>query len=420
MDAGEGASRNRKREVKLAIAYALLFAGVAPIVGYLNLYLQRRGLTDSQIGTTVAVMSLVSILAPPLWGYLSDRWHDRRLPLAIASFAAALVFLGYFFVGFPALLILAAVFAFFHSPLIPLLDALVLEQLGSSKERYGRLRAWGSWAFIVMMFAFGVGLKKQGTVESLLPALLTFPILRLLFAANAFALPRNGGGKPMDNSDWRAVRVLFADREWQIFLAVSFLSMVSASVFYAFFPLYLNRAGVSDNWQGYFWVIAVLAEVAFMAWLAEPLTKRIGLKGMLLLGIAGRMVRFGAYAFPLTFSSLLVLQVFHALTFAAVHTASVTWVSVKAPERARALTQTLYASVLMGVGSAVGAQVGGFIAEHCGLRMLFGLAGLMNGIALFIGWKFLKEPLLPPQPSRLPRETIPTSTCCETKGGCVQ
>ncbi len=110
----------------------------------------------------------------------------------------------------------------------------------------------------------------------------------------------------MDNSDWRAVRVLFADREWQIFLAVSFLSMVSASVFYAFFPLYLNRAGVSDNWQGYFWVIAVLAEVAFMAWLAEPLTKRIGLKGMLLLGIAGRMVRFGVCVFLFSFSSLLL------------------------------------------------------------------------------------------------------------------
>ncbi len=214
----------------------------------------------------------------------------------------------------------------------------------------------------------------------------------------------------MDNGDWRAVRALFADREWQVFLVVSFLSMMSTSVFYAFFPLYLNRAGVSDNWQGYFWVVAVLAEVAFMAWLAEPLTKRIGLKGVLLLGIAGRMVRFGAYALPLTFPSLLMLQLFHALTFAAVHTASVTWVSIKAPERARALTQTLYASVLMGIGSAVGAQLGGSIADHWGLRMLFGLAGLMNGIVLLIGWHFLKEPLLPLQPSWLPRETISAST----------
>ena len=47
--------------------------------------------------------------------------------------------------------------------------------------------------------------------------------------------------------------------------------------FYAFFPLYLNRVGLGDYWQGYFWVIAVLAEIAFMAKLAGPLTQRLGL-----------------------------------------------------------------------------------------------------------------------------------------------
>lgn len=411
------AERSRKNELKSAAAYGLLFAAAAPIVGYLNLFLQRRGLTDAQIGTTAAVMSLVSIVAPPLWGYLSDRWQDRRLPIAIASFGAAIVFLAFFAVPFPAILLVSAIFALFNNPLIPLLDALVLEQLGATKERYGRIRAWGSWAFIAMMFLFGMTLKKHGTAESLTPALATFVLLRLALGAMAFTLPRNGGGKLVGGGDWRAVKDLFADRDWQAFLVVSLLSMVSISAWYAFFPLYLNRAGVSDNWQGYFWVVAVLAEVAFMAWLTEPLMKRIGLKGVLLLGIAGRAVRLCAYAFPLSFPALLVLQTFHSLTFAAVHTASVTWVSIKAPPSARALTQTMYASILMGIGSAFGAQVGGFIAEHFGLRFLFGLAGAVNGLAFLLGWFWLKEPSAEFESVSL-KGSEELALTCDTKGGC--
>ncbi len=136
------------------------------------------------------------------------------------------------------------------------------------------------------------------------------------------------------------------------------------------------------------------------------------------MGIAGRALRFGAYAFPLSFPTLIALQTLHSLTFAAVHTASVTWVGVKAPPKARALTQTLYASALMGVGSALGAQIGGFIAQHWGLNFLFGLAGLTNGLALVLGWILLKEPS-PTMSKEI--ETFSKEQAfviCHTKGGC--
>ncbi len=413
----DGSGQDKRIQTRLSVACAFLFAAIAPLVGYLNLYLQRRGLSDAQIGTTVAVMSLMSIVSPPIWGYISDRWHNRRIPIVIASLGSAIVFMAYFWASFPFVLIVAMLFAFFNMPLIPLLDALVLEHLGTGKERYGRIRAWGSWAFIAMMLIFGLTLKGSKTAESLIPALLTFMLLRIMLAMMAFSLPQNGGGRAMDKGDWKELRNLFADREWQVFLAIMLLSMVSTSVFYAFFPLYLNRAGVSDNWQGYFWVIAVLAEVSFMAWLSEPLTKRIGLKGVLLLGIGGRAIRFSAYSLALNFPTLIALQILHSLTFAAVHTASVTWVSTKAPPMARALTQTIYVSVLVGLGSALGAQVGGFIAEHWGLRVLFGSAGLTNGLALILGLISLKEPT-PAVEESLSIHDEQMMMTCDMKGGC--
>lgn len=243
-----------------------------------------------------------------------------------------------------------------------------------------------------MMLIFGATLGKRDTAESLIPALLTFVVLRIVLAISVFTLPQNDGRRPVGDGDWNELKELLTDRDWQTFLILSLLSAASTSVFYTFFPIYLCRAGVSDNWQGYFWVIAVLAEVAFMTWFTEPLIKRIGLKGLFLLGVAGRAFRFTAYAFLLPFPILLAMQTLHSLTFAAVHTSSVTWVSLKAPGGAKALIQTFYASVLVGIGTTIGAQVGGIISEHFGLRFAFGLAGAINALVFLLGWLRLKEP----------------------------
>lgn len=389
---GDGASHDQWVDRWLAIAYALLFAAVAPLGGYLNLFLQRCGLTDSQIGTVTAVMSLMGVIAPPLWGYWSDRWHNRRTPIALAALGSALTFLAFFSGTFPTVLVVGAFFAFFNSPLVPLLDAFALERLGNTRERYGPLRAWGSWGFVAMMLLFGIALKPNGDKAALVPVLGSFVALRMALFTIAWRLPPNGARQRSGTSDWRILRDLFTERAWCLFLLVSLLSTVGNGAFYAFFPLYLSRNGVGDNWQGYFWVVAVLAEIAFMAWLAEPLTKRLGLKGVMLLGIAGRMVRYGAYAFALPLSALVALQLLHALTFAAVHTASVAWVSLAAPPNGRALAQALYASVLMGVGNAIGAQLGGWLSEHWNIHAMFGFAAAMNAIALVLGHCWLQEP----------------------------
>jgi MFS family permease len=92
---------------------------------------------------------------------------------------------------------------------------------------------------------------------------------------------------------------------------------------------------------------------------------------------------------------------------------------MKAPERARALTQTLYASVLMGIGSAIGAQIGGIIAEHFGLRFLFGLAGATNGLAFLLGLLWLKEPSLQPEEVSS-SQSKQLATTCDRKGGCAK
>ncbi|MCS7225107.1 MAG: MFS transporter, partial [Armatimonadetes bacterium] len=390
MDSDGQSSSLRKR---VAVAYFLLYGSIASLAGYLNLYLNRAGYSEGTIGTIGALMAVSGLVATPLWGWLSDRQGDRRLPLIVGAIGSALCLIGLLKAPYPFILVAAVAFSFFNSPLIAILDAFTLERLGNDKRDYGPLRAWGSAGFIALMLWFGLTLKGQSSPSSLVPALATFVALRIAMGVLCVSFPTNGKPRPEarvgrgDLTDW------LTDRDWQVFLLISFLSMATNAAFFAFFPLYLSRAGVSDNWQGYFWVIAVVAETAFMAWVSGPLMTRMGLKGLLLLSVLGRAIRFALYTLSLPFGILALCQVLHSLTFGAAHTASVAWVSLRSRPESRAFSQSLFSGVLAGAAMAVGAQWGGWMIEQFGMNHLFAVASAVNLVTLFVGWRWLKEPL---------------------------
>ncbi len=388
-------SDSQRRRIKRIIAgsYALLYGSVAPLAGYLNLYLSRKGLTESTIGTVGALMALMGLIATPLWGYISDRTGDRRLPLVLGSVGSALSLLLMLEASFPLILLSAIAFSLFNSPLIAILDAFTLERLGADRQAYGPLRAWGSAGFIAMMFWFGLTLNGDRNPASLLPALSSFIFLRLMLGLLCSLMPTDGKAAAGERFQWNHLREWFSDRQWAVFLIISFLSMATNAAFFAFFPLYLSHAGVSDNWQGYFWVVAVVAETAFMAWLSGPLMIRIGLKGLLLLGMAGRAVRFACYISVPPFWILALCQLFHSLTFGAAYTASVAWVGLRSHPRARALSQGLFSGVLSGAAMALGSQWGGWMIEKFGMPSVFFAASAINAVCFVAGWRWLAEPM---------------------------
>jgi MFS transporter, PPP family, 3-phenylpropionic acid transporter len=51
----------------------------------------------------------------------------------------------------------------FYAPLIAFLEAFAMEVLGRDKKRYGRMRAWGSAAFIVVVLSWGAPSMRTGS-----------------------------------------------------------------------------------------------------------------------------------------------------------------------------------------------------------------------------------------------------------------
>ena len=165
---------------RLGAFYFLFFAAVGVFMPYWTLYLESLGFSASAIGNVMALMMATRIVAPNLWSAWSDRRGRRLGVIRIGAGFALLTFAWVPFVTSPvALATLVALYAVFWSAVLPQFEALTMTQLGARRQRYGRLRAWGSVGFIVASLCFGALLERRG-IE-----LLPWFVLALLGAATA-------------------------------------------------------------------------------------------------------------------------------------------------------------------------------------------------------------------------------------------
>ena len=116
-----------------------------------------------------------------------------------------------------------------------------------------------------------------------------------------------------------------------------------------------------------------------MIYFSTRAMKRVGVKNLFALGVLGAVVRLGCFSMVTSVWHVVPLQLLHALTFGAYHTASVTYVSRLAPAHMKTSAQTVFHAVTLGLGGIVGGTLGGVIAERFGFRALY---AAFAGVAL--------------------------------------
>jgi len=369
---------------RFAAFYFLLFVPIGMQAPYLFLFFQRKGFSDAQLGTLAAVTPLMTVLSPPIWGAVADRFGDRRWTLGALLLAGGLVFPWLMWAdSFAATLILLVAFSWFAFPAGPITDAIALENIERAGGEYGKLRLWGSLGFAAPLLAFGLVLSRRAgeTAASLYPIFVGYTAFRLISLGWVRLLPPSRGASGA-GFDWRAARVFTSPR----FLALAFCAVVAMgamAAYYLYFSIYLDQRGVPDNMKGYFWAIAVASETAMM-WAVGGLIRRIGLKWTFVLSVFGVALRLFALSFPLGVVGIAGAQCLHSLTFTTFTVSGITFVNRIAPPHLRASGQTLWVALSQGAGSAVGAKLAGLAAASYGLLGMFRIFALVAGIACLV------------------------------------
>ena len=365
-------------------AYLAVFLPVAVATPYLQVLLQIRGFDRQTIGSIQGMLEVMAVLAPPVWGWLSDRFGRPRTFLALGAVASAPAFWLFGIVPTAMTAMAAAVlFGFCCRPQVPLADGIAFRHIGHSGGDYGVVRIGGSISFIaVTLLLEWLGVARSQTGGLILVA---FGVACALLAASTALLPAPEAGTQAShahwNQGWPEARKAFLSRPFIVFTLCAFLSRLAMTAYYGFFSLYLREVHHFPQ-AGLIWMIGPLSEIP-MIYFSRRIMDRIGVRNLMALGLLGCVVRLAGFAVAPGIMAVIALQFLHALTFGAYHTASVTQVARSVPAHLQGTAQTVFAALTTGAGGLLGGVLGGAVCERFGFTTLYasaaavGLAGLL-------------------------------------------
>ncbi|HIM09827.1 TPA: MFS transporter [Candidatus Poribacteria bacterium] len=363
----------------------LSFASLSLLGTYGNVYFKRRGLSDIQLGILFAVPSAVSIFSPMIWGLTSDLLQRRKPIVITMHLVSAVLFPLFWFLSsqtFVLICIIMGLFSFFFRPSIPLIDTWTLDYLSNKGGDYGRIRSWGSVGYMVplLLSILIFSPSSGGTAGVLLPMFFGVSGFRLLAAIQASYMPdMSPSGR--EKMDWKALKIYLHPFAIVFFFCVFVRSFVF-SPFFAFFNVYLDTLGVTDNMKGLPWIVAVGAEVIMLAF-SNKLIQRFGAVTAIICAYVAMAIRFFVLAAAPSWEIILVVQLLHAFTFGAYHLAAIQIINRITPEAFRATGQTLV-SVIGGIGGILGNLIGGVWASSYGYVVLYRYLGLSVSVATII------------------------------------
>ena len=109
-------------------------------------------------------------------------------------------------------------------------------------------------------------------------------------------------------------------------------------------------------------------------------------RGMLVIAMTTIGLRLIAYSLTTQPWVVLIIQLVHGLTFAAIFTAGVHYADQIAPPGMKSTTQGMFSGTLMGFGSAAGGLLGGVLMDHFSPGGMYGFSGglVLVGLIVFL------------------------------------
>ncbi len=356
--------------------YGAVFLALGIYLPFWPVWLAGRGLGPAEIGLLLALTSWLKVVSVPPIARLADRTGRPKSAIVVLSAASLASFAAFLTAeGFWLILAVQLATAFAFHGLIPLAESHTLRAVGAAEIDYGRVRLWGSIAFI--LGALGAGELLAHRDPDLLLSLILVALAVTLAAA--FGLPERREPKS-EAGDKPRVRALLGDRRYLLFLAGAAMLQASHAVYYGFSALTWRSAGLGAGAVGWLWAEGVMAEIVFFA-AGGHLLRRFGPTGLLALaGLAG-IVRWTVLAGTTAMPALIAVQVLHAFTFAAAHLGAVHFIARRAPVGLAATAQGLYAALSGGLAMGLASLLAGWLYAAVEARAFLAMA-VMSGVGL--------------------------------------
>lgn len=358
--------------------YAAAFVGLGIYLPFFPVWLQSRGLGPEAIGAILSIPIVVRVVATAPLTALADRAFGPRR-LLLLSYVLSIVTNAFLFgtTSPVTIALLLGLAAFAQAPVIPTTDFVTGDAIRRDRRLdYGRIRLWGSIAFLAANVAGGYALADVAP-DVIIVLLALLPLAGI--AATLVAVPAAATGPvEPDTPERTAARV---PRQLWFFIAAAACSHASHAGLYGFATLSWRAQGFSDPMIGWLWATGVVAEIVLFGVLGRTVGGSSNAVHLLRLGAAAVIVRFAALAFEPGLPATFVLQALHGLTFGATHLAAMAAIVAMAPEGARGRVQGTVSAVVA-LASALATLASGVVFRAAGPMVFLALAPL--GVAALV------------------------------------
>jgi len=336
-------------QILLSTFYYFYFSIVGVYIIFIPKVLAEIGYSAIEIGLILGASPLVRFILPFLF--------MKGLKLNTKIFNLALVIMSlssisfYFSVHDFYKLLLSNIFLGVGLSLIlPYIEFISLEIIG--KEKYGRIRLFGSIGFIFIALIL---VNFLSSYREYLSALL---LLTLVTAIIAFVIVRlKDREKVVDTSSKEKDINLLADYKlWGGLI----LMQMSFGSFYNFFTIYSTDNGIKLDMTIYLWSFGVIFEIVMFFFQAKLLRKNL-LTLLKFTTFVTALRWLLVFSFADSLGILFFTQSIHALSFALFHSAAISYLHHL--YKNKTLAQQFFSGITYGFGGLSGAVIAGYIYE---------------------------------------------------------
>ena len=325
---------------------------------YMSTFLQSSGV---QIGAAYSALAIATMISPFFVGMVADRFFAAQKIMGVLHIVgAALLYLATLITGNAAFYWVILFYSLLYMPTIALSNSIAFRQMTDPGKQFPWIRVFGTLGWIVSGIMIGrLGIEKTGVTFQMAA------ISSLVLGVISFSLPNTPPkGKSSESAIGAEAFVLFKDKPYLIFFIAAILVCIPLSFYYGFANLFLNEAGM-ENAAGKM-ILGQFSEAVFI--LAIPfLFNNIGVKNMLLLGMAAWILRYVCFAFGNVDTGMWMLYagiILHGICYDFFFVTGYMYTEKKAGEKIKNAAQGLFTFATYGAGMFIGTWFSGFTADY--------------------------------------------------------
>lgn len=369
--------------LKLQLFTFIIFAGNACFFPFQAVYFSDRKLSYTEIGIAFAIGALTSMLIQPVWGYLSDKYINKRKTLFI-TITASLLLIPLFIKadGFTLVLLLNIMTNAFLCGIYPLLDAYTFDYIGNNRQlSYSHFRFAASAGYAVANLILGYIVNSYGINY----AFMIYEFLAVAGLVLLFSM-KFEGMRNVEKIQVGEVAGILKEPRLLVFFATTFLMNAAFIGGVNYMNELIRYTGGDVSNLGMVWFTTCTFEVITFTF-ANKLMNRFGVINVYRLS----MLLFGCKLvldFVLNKAVLIVAaQALEGVSFTLFIASSMEYLNTNARPQLRASMMSINAA-FGGLGTFTASLLGGMLLNIVNASQLYGILSLVCFLSLTISLIF--------------------------------